>query len=162
MRNFASFSLIVGALLAVGCHRAPKPDQDAAPAPSVVEVLADTITYDVFLTPQDTTNPWQVECLRHLDRKRLVDHIFEQLYNGQLVAHDYLTGEPLSPKQVRELEQQDGFNRKLVNKAQFRELWGLDSTGHLQKRILDITFGLEMRSDQGTLLGHRGLFRVKN
>lgn len=124
-------------------------------------ILADTIIYDVTITLLDSSNKWECECLKGVRQKSLVDYIFNQIYAGRFTAYNFSDGEQLTTRELQKIEQTNGFNRQLISKIQFKELWHTDTSGTLKKEILEMTLGYASYSNQHTFLGHKGLFNVK-
>ena len=123
--------------------------------------IADTITYDVLLRPLDSTDIWEAEHLKYLNQKEFLNYVFNGLYSGKLSAYEFLSNKKLSISEVEYIEKAEGYSRDQISKAQFKELWYIDSTGVLQKHIFSFTLGISAYSNQNTFLGHKALFVVK-
>lgn len=125
------------------------------------KVIADTITYDVQIGVTDTSDLWSIECLKYMNQQAFIDYIFNGIYKGSMVAHDFNNGMVITSEKVRQLEQQPGFSRGKITKIQFKEFWYVDSLGCFRKEILSYTLGLEAYSNQNTFLGYSPVFIVK-
>ncbi|HOG71953.1 MAG: hypothetical protein KBB29_08440 [Bacteroidales bacterium] len=128
---------------------------------SGVAIVADTITYDVQIGVTDTSDLWSMECLKYMNQQVFIDYIFNGIYKGSMVAHDFNNGMIINAEKVRQLEQQPGFSRGKITKIQFKELWYIDSLGIFRKEIISYTLGLEAYSNQNTFLGYSPVFVVK-
>lgn len=123
--------------------------------------IADTITYDVLLRALDSADIWEAEHLKHLNQKEFLTYVFDGIYSGKLSAYEFLSNKKLSITEVENIEKAEGYSRDQISKAQFKELWYIDSTGVLQKHIFSFTLGISAYSSQNTFLGHKALFEVK-
>jgi hypothetical protein len=124
-------------------------------------IVADTITYNVQIGVTDTSDLWSIECLKHMNQPVFIDYIFNGIYKGSLVAHDFNNGMVIPAQKVRQIELQPGFSRGKITKIQFKELWYIDSLGFFRKEIISYTLGLESYSNQNTFLGYSPVFVVK-
>jgi hypothetical protein len=78
-----------------------------------------------------------------------------------LTAYDIISGEPLEPSEIKELEKDMNSTGKGVTKIQFTEDWYYDpATSEIKKIVKSIIFGYEFRDSQGTMFGHRALFKL--
>lgn len=147
--------------LASGCQSNSNNPKESTPASIIGTVIADTITYDVLIAPLDTTNIWEVECLKGMNQKAFTDYVFDGIYSQRLMAYSFIEGKRLSVDEVKSIENSNGFSRNQITKAQFKEIWYVDSTGTFRKDITEIILGTTTYSEQGTCLGHRGLMKVR-
>jgi hypothetical protein len=122
---------------------------------------ADTIVCDMVVKNPDKEDVWTEECLKKLKRQSLIDTIFNEVYNGKLLAYDYETAKPLSIKEVKRIEETSGYSREIIGKFQFREAWFYDNKNHtLIKKVQSIIFGYETYDDKGFVKGYKPLFKV--
>ena len=154
------FSLLAIFFIAFGCKEPQKPESVFYGKGKSI-VIADTITYDINLRAFDTTDYWDVEYHRYIKHELFADYFFDGLYMGLYHAFDFDTGKPLSVKDIKKVEMEEGFSRSKVTKVQIKELWLVDSSGVFQRLPYSYTLGLELYSKQGNFLGHRALFVVK-
>lgn len=124
-------------------------------------IVADSVLYDVIIRAMDKDDNWENERLKSLNQELFINYIFDNLYKEKLFAFDYITGERLSIKDIKKLEKSEGFLRSRISKIEFNEQWSIDSLGTLNKRINEMSFGIESYSSQGTFKGHLALFKVK-
>lgn len=123
--------------------------------------IADTITYDVLLKPIDTTDFWEAEHIKFLNHDAFLTYVFDGIYSGKLSAYEFMSNKKLSITDVKNIENAEGYSRNEISKAQFKELWYIDSTGLLRKHIYSFTLGISAYSNQNTFLGHKALFEVR-
>ncbi|HNV51366.1 MAG TPA: hypothetical protein PLH91_06800 [Tenuifilaceae bacterium] len=163
LRTRNLFATLIIASFIFGCSKSNKPKEtsDQQSISGNITVIADTIVYDVILRNIDTSDIWEAECLQYLDQKSLVNYLIDGVYNGQFIAIEFMGDKILSTDDVKAIEQENGFSRDRVSKVQFRERWYIDSSGNLQKQIINYTLGIEVYSKQNTFLGHEALFVVK-
>lgn len=126
------------------------------------ELLADTIIYSVVVKNPDPLDQWTEKCLSRLDRKRMVDQLFESVYDYEAEAFDYITEAPLSVSDVKAIEAKEDFSRDKVAKLQFWETWYYDEKNIvLNKQVLSILVAYEATTDDGSLLGYKAAFYIK-
>ncbi len=119
------------------------------------------IIYDTFLINRDSTDTWGDECLAKFDRKTLVDKVFENVYNGRIIAYDYFTGEKLSSDQIAKMEKEGIFTRKQISKIQFAERWIWDeSTVQMRKELISMTIAYEVYNESGVSRGQKPVFKL--
>lgn len=124
--------------------------------------IADSINYGVVIKNRDESDSWQKQWLQSFERKAFVDLLFEAVYEDRLQPYDYFSGEPMSIKEVRELESKEEFNRSRIGKIQFKERWYFD-TQHLQmvKQVSAVMLAYEVSRDDGSFRGYKPAFLVK-
>jgi hypothetical protein len=139
-----------------------------APAPAAKSgilqgiAVADTIIYQVIISNPNTEDTWTTRCLSRLNRKALVDSIFNMVYSGRIIAVNRETHEKLTMKQMKDLEKADGFSRDKIGMIQFTEAWYLDpATRAMTKKVLAMDLGYEYRTGEGELVVYKPLFRVE-
>ena len=124
-------------------------------------LIADSITYDVVIKNPDPYDQWTDECLQNLDKKNLVDYIFEAIYQGKVIAYNYFEDTPLSVKQVKALEESEEFSRDQIAKIQFIEEWVLDKENFaFTKKVKSIMLGYEVYNLDGEIRGYKAAFKV--
>lgn len=161
-RVFISLAIVLATFfLSCKNNEGKKSNSDFNTNSAVVKTIADTIIYDVILRAIDTSDVWSAECLKYLDQKLLISYLFEGVYSEQFTAIEFMGDKILSPAEIKEIENEEGFSRDLVTKVQFKERWYIDSSGNLQKQIISYTLGIEVYSKQNSFLGHKALFVVK-
>lgn len=124
--------------------------------------MADTIIYQVIIRNPNPEDTWTTACLSGLNRKALIDSIFNLVYDNKLTAYNRETHEKLTLKQVKDLEGADGFSRDKIGMIQFTEAWYLDpATQSMSKKVLAMDLGYDHYSSDGELVGYKPLFRVE-
>jgi hypothetical protein len=125
-------------------------------------VVADTIIYEVIISNPNPDDTWATECLSGLHRRSLIDNIFSMVYKNQAVAFNHETNEKLTPRQVKQIEARDGFNRENIGMIQFTEAWYLNpESGTMTKKVLSMVLGYNFYASDGELFGHKPVFRVE-
>jgi hypothetical protein len=128
--------------------------------PSTGDPLGEII-YDTYVVNRDSTDTWGDECLAKFDRQKLIDKVFENVYNGKLTPYDYFSGEKISPSQIRKMEQEGAFSRKEISKIQFNERWVWDDPAiQMRKEVISMTIAYEVYNNQGISRGHKPIFKL--
>lgn len=123
--------------------------------------LAAPITYDVVIKNPNPEDDWIESCLEKLDREKLVDIIFDAILNEKATAMDYLTDKPMTVKEIRELEEDEEFDRSRIAKIQFIEDWYFDKESFTMKKIVhSIMLGYEVYDWDGNVRGYKAAFKV--
>ncbi len=153
-------------LVAGACRKEVKslPPADTVPVndSSLGQAVADTIVYDVVIRNLNPDDAWASQCLRRLDRSKLVNDIFDMIYDGKALAYNHETNEKMTPRQVKDIESQPGFSRNDIAMIQFKEAWYLNvSKTDMTKKVISMVLGMDLLNDQGELFGHKALFRVE-
>jgi hypothetical protein len=119
-------------------------------------VLADTIiTYTVIKNP-DPSDDWQEKCLSRLNRVALANIVFNAIYNGKLTPYDYLTDEPITIEQVKEIEK--NHPRSEIAKMEFSEEWYFNENDlSFSKKVNSIMMGYEGRNTEGEVKYYPGV-----
>jgi hypothetical protein len=127
----------------------------------LLKSYADTIVCDMVVRNPDKEDIWTEECLKQFKRQAIIDTIFNEIYEGRLVAYDYNSGQALSIKAIKRIEETSGFSRDIIGKFQFKEAWYYDNQNHtFIKKVYSIIFGYENYDDKGFVKGYKPLFRV--
>ncbi len=122
-------------------------------------IIAKPIVYDVIVKNPDKTDEWTEECLKNTDAKTLIKLIFQKVYDGELIAYDRLTDEPLTKEEVKEIEQKYDIND--VGKLMFEEDWYYDPKRNVfYKVVKSMVFGYERRDESGQVNGYKAGFKV--
>jgi hypothetical protein len=127
-----------------------------------INLIADTIIYDVIIKNTDPNNEWTEKCLGKLDRNTLIDQLFESVYNKQATAYNFFTGKELKPAQLKRIERDKDFDRSNIGKLQFTEEWYYDPSNIvMQKKILSITLGYELQGNDNRIIGYKPVFKIE-
>ena len=125
------------------------------------QIIADTITYDVIIKNFDTTQVWQEEFLKNLDRSLLIDSIFAGVYTGRFTPYDFFSGKEMSLRELRNMENEAWFSRKAIGKIQFSEIWYLnENSKNIEKKVISMVLGIEQFDNHGNLRGHKPVFKI--
>jgi hypothetical protein len=124
-------------------------------------MVADTVIYDVVIKNPSAEDIWTEACLKNLDREGLVNMIFEAIYLAELIPYDHLSNEPLSIRDIENLENDPEFSRKTIGKIQFSEEWYFDRDNlRMEKRVNSMALGYEVFDIAGNLRGYKPAFMV--
>ena len=124
-------------------------------------MVADTIIYDVIIKNPNPYDSWTDECLKHLNKNQFVDILFESVYKENAIAYDVLSGNIITPDELKKFERKKDFNRDKIGKIQFTESWFYDdSLRSMSKKVLSVSLGYEIFDDQGSLIGHKPAFKI--
>jgi hypothetical protein len=163
------FRLILAIWLVIpftACHKHPaeKPSSvsvTSSAIPSGIEV-ADTIIYQVVISNPNPEDEWTTRCLKGLNRKSLVDSIFNMVYEGKLTAVNHDTHEKITIKQLKDIEKAEGFTRDKIGMIQFTEAWYLDpAIRAMTKKVLAMDLGYDYHPGDGDMVVYKSLFRVE-
>lgn len=128
---------------------------------SEMEVIADTIIYDVLLKNPNPTDEWANYCLQSLDLDQLVDYIFEGVYKKQLKPIEFFSDQDLDIKDIKLLEKEEEFSRDKIARAQFEEIWYYNKNKHImQKHVHSIMLAYEVYNNKGEIKGYKPAFKV--
>ncbi len=124
-------------------------------------IWADTITYEVMISNPDSTNSWETQKLKNVSQRKIVDDIFELVYNNDKKAFNYYTHDPMSIQEIETLEKEENFSRDKVGKLQFTEIWKMNkATQKLHKEVLSILIAYEIYNSEGELRGYKAAFYI--
>jgi len=123
--------------------------------------IAESIRYDVIIKNPDPADEWTETCLKGLDRKKLVYEVYKAIYAKKVKAYDYYTDDPMSVKQVKEIEKQAESDGAEVAKVQFLEDWFFDPvTFNLYKKVHFIMLAYELLDEKGNVRSYKAAFYV--
>ena len=123
-------------------------------------LVAEGIIYDVIVKAEKD-DPWLKEMVKGYREKEFVDGLFESVYAGEVEVSDYHSGERLSTKEIKKLEDSDEYNRDRIGKIQFTEDWYYNpSTHNMQKKIRSVVFGYRIDPNDLNRTGYLAAFRI--
>ncbi|MFT3740232.1 MAG: hypothetical protein QM786_15915 [Breznakibacter sp.] len=126
-------------------------------------LVADTIFYPVRIKNINPDDEWADIRLKKLDRKKLVDQLFESVYSGQAIAYNYLTDSPIPIDEIKEMEQTENYSRDNVVELEFREKWWFaPNEPSFRKEVLSILVAYAAFEDDGSLRGLKAAFYIKS
>ncbi|MBU0765713.1 MAG: hypothetical protein KJ607_12855 [Bacteroidetes bacterium] len=132
-----------------GCHKKCAP-------------VATTITYDVLIKNPDEEDAWTAEHLKDVDVKKLTDIIFDAVYSGQLTPYNFLSGEPMTIEDVKEIESRENYSREIIGKVQFVEEWKIDTVNFsFHKEVKQLMMAYEKYDNNAELIGYTATFLIK-
>ncbi len=150
-------------LLSTSCKE-KKAEISNAPTPIDIKYnsIADTITYDVLIKNPNIHDTWAEKCVDDLDRRNLVDIIFDKIYKNRIAAYDIFTNKQLSIEEVKKIEDTEGFDRDKIAKFQFNEKWLFNAEEFkMRKEVYSIQIGYEVYNKEGEVRGYKPLFKIK-
>jgi hypothetical protein len=123
-------------------------------------VFADTIVNDVLIQNPDSSE-WTDYCLRNLNKKFLVDEIFNSVYSGKLIPYEFFQDIPLEINDIKSLEKDPEFKRDRMAKVQFEEAWFFDTENQIMvKKVHSIMLAYEVYNLEGEVKGYKPAFKV--
>ena len=165
MKPLLHYALLIILLSIISCHRQEKelveniPDNQ--PVTDAGIKIADPVIYDALIKNPNMEDSWGTEELKGFDRKKMVDLLFQAVYEGRAIAYNYHTDEPMSIEEVKKLEISKEFDRTKIGKIQFVEDWYFDpETLHMTKKIKSIMMAYEVYNQFDELRGYKAAFRI--
>lgn len=162
--------------LLLACGNSVKDD------PSTGTVITEKIEYPVFIkSPYAEENgDWWKENIETSKRTDFVEMLLDWAYTGKVGAYDFLTNEPLTVEQVKQIGNESDTIRvtktyppydemdtviqqkldiQLIHKIKFLEEWSFNLSDHsFSKKVLGIAPTLTMYDDSTEIKGYRPLF----
>lgn len=134
--------------------------ENAAANPDHILIGKDIIT-DVIVRLDTIDDPWEVEKVKNYDGKKMFTILFENIYAKKITVYDILSGEPLTPDDVRKMEKEFGSDLSRITKVQFVEDWYFDPlTNAITKTPKSASFGYNALKDGEKSTSYRPLFRL--
>ena len=145
--------IAISALLMVGCQNKTETKIIVKNSDSLAySNYADSIVYGVIVKNPNIEDTWQESCLKSFKREAFIDTIFQDLYNGELIAYSIDNNQPFSIAQIKEFENRKNFSRGIIGKFQFNESWKFDGQSKsFIKKVNSISFGYESINDDGSV-----------
>ena len=139
---------------------------DSFPAPSdptrtgLVLIATDIVT-EVIIRPDPEGDPWEIEKVAGYKGDAMINAIFDRIYAGTLTAYEYHTGEPLTPGDVKKIEEEFNNDRSKIGKLSFTEDWYYDpATNSIEKVTKSIVFGFELYNQERRVYAYRAAFKA--
>ena len=124
-------------------------------------LLASPIIYDVLVKNPDLEDTWASEKIENFKKDDFVNIIFEAIYNGRIKAYNYHTGDEMTLKKIRTLENSEEFDRSKIGKIQFEEDWYFNEKEFiLSKKIKSIILAYEVIDQFGEIRAYKGAFLI--
>jgi hypothetical protein len=124
--------------------------------------IGDSIIYDMVIKNVNPDDEWAEECLKNLDRERLIQIIFDAVYEEVLIPYDYYENKPLKISDIKKLEADKEFSRNIIGKLQFEEEWSFDeNTLQFRKKVNSILLAYEVYNSVGEIRGYKPAFYVR-
>jgi hypothetical protein len=168
MRNRTLFALIITVIITAfaGCSKGGKNNTASTEVNSqsmagMILIGKDIIT-DIIIKPDTLGDPWEVEKVKGFAGNQMFNTIFEKIHNKELTVYDCLSGEPLTPEKVKEMEKEYNLDIKKIGKIQYLEDWYFNpATNNIVKKIKATSFGYESIRGDGLSIGYRPLFQIR-
>lgn len=129
-------------------------------SPELILVANDIIT-EVIVRPDSLGDPWEIEKVKNFNGKQMYTDLLRNIYDKKVIVYDILTGDPLDPGDVKEMEKEFGSDVTKIAKIQFLEDWYFNpSTSKIIKRIKSASFGYESYIDENLPVRYKALFRL--
>ncbi|MGQ1890927.1 hypothetical protein ACT29H_10825 [Thermophagus sp. OGC60D27] len=158
---FVPLIILIPLIFMAACGK-NNPSSSSSNSPLTGIELADTIIYPVDIVNLDTTDTWADQRLKRLQRQRMINLLFESVYQGKAQACDYFTDQPLSTEKLREMEASGGFDRDKVSQLQFEEAWHLDTVSNrMIKEVQSVLLAWPVYDNKGNFIAYKAGFVVK-
>lgn len=127
----------------------------------LITVARDIIT-EVIVKPDSLGDPWEVEKVRNYNGRQMFAELFENIHEKKVTVYDNLTGDPLSPGEVRKMEKEIGSDLSRIAKIQFLEDWFFNpSTNKIIKKLKSASFGYMLPAGKLEPVRYKALFKLK-
>jgi len=124
-------------------------------------ILASPIIYDVLVKNPDLEDTWTGEKLKNFRKDEFVNIVFEAIYNEKVKVFNYHTGDEMTLKEVKSLENSKEFDRSKIGKIQFEEDWYFNEEQFLlTKRIKSILLAYEVIDQFGEVGSYKAAFLI--
>ena len=124
-------------------------------------LIANPIIYDVLVKNPDLEDSWASEKLKTFRKDEFVNIVFEAIYNGKVKVYNYHTGDEMTLKEIRALENSKEFDRSKIGKIQFEEDWYFNEEKFiLTKRIKSILLAYEVIDQFGEVGSYKAAFLI--
>lgn len=132
----------------------------SAISPDLIPVAKDIIT-EVIVRPDSLGDPWEIEKVRNFNGTEMFTGLLRNIYDKKVTVYDILSGDPLDPKDIKEMEKEFGSDVRKIAKLQFLEDWYFNpSTNKIIKKIKSVSFGYESYIDKNLPVRYKALFRL--
>lgn len=163
-KNLAAVAISAMALVACNSNQGTDTAAEASAAAPTAAIdaangEAGTITYWVYLKPQDMRDPYAHELYDNFDREAFVKSVYTSLYQNHAKVYDY-EGNELSLETIRERQVSDpNFSDDKLAGVRFTEEWKFDpATKTMEKKIKEMMLGYEFVEDS-TIIAFRENFK---
>lgn len=152
--------LYVSAMIVLVCSCTHQRETNDSLTSGKVDVIADTITYDVIVKNPNPDDKWTEQCLGHFKREQWINMIMDNISKGEMKALDYETGKPISWQDIQKMKV-DNNNKMVIGKLQFKEVWTFDKLSmSLIKKVHSIIFGYETYTEEGQVRNYKAAFKI--
>lgn len=125
-------------------------------------VVARDIITEIIVKPDSLGDPWEAEKVKNYNGSRMFSKLFENIRDKKVTVYNNLTGDPLSPEEVRKMEKEIGTDLSRIAKIQFLEDWFFDpATNKLIKKLKSASFGYMSSNDGAGPVRYKALFKLK-
>ncbi|MFW5872597.1 MAG: hypothetical protein ACOCVN_01280 [bacterium] len=124
--------------------------------------IAKSITYEVVIKNEDPEDVFKEFCLKEFQSEDFINNLFDMIYKGELEAYNFDDSTKLSKKDIKEIENTEGFDRSKIGMFQFNESWHFNKEqGVFVKKVKSIMMGQASYTSDGILKGYKPIFGVK-
>ncbi len=167
MKTIITISLLLY-IFVIGCSPGSNEKYDYSSSPvqkqkadSFELLIANPIIYDVLVKNPDLEDTWTSEKLKSFRKDKLVNIIFEAIYNGKVKVYNYHTGDEMTLKNIKALENSKEFDRSKIGKIQFEEDWYFNEEKFiLTKKIKSIMLAYEVIDQFGEVRSYKAAFLI--
>jgi hypothetical protein len=138
-----------------------KPATESTAANSDHILIGKDIITEVIVRLDTIDDPWEVEKVKNYDGKKMFTYLFENIYAKKIQVYDILSGEALTPENVKKLEKEFGSDLSRITKIQFVEDWYFNPlTNSIIKNLKSASFGYNALEDGEHSTRYKPLFRL--
>ena len=134
--------------------------QEMPQGDSLLLVGKDIIT-EVIVRPDTLGDPWEAEKVENYRGMAMYNAIFQNAYTQRVPVYNIITGEPMTPRQLKDMEKEFVSDYSMIGKLQFVEDWYFDPlTNKFIKIIKSVSFGYEGQREAGLPSSYRAMFKI--
>lgn len=171
--------LILPVTIMVSCNQEPVPVGEGTGEQSLSSgtLIAEGLRSEALIVFPEEDETW----LGKIDQKKLVDAIYDAIYEGRVTPYDFITDDPLTIEDVKAIESsidtiyiedfetdeiemkvvEDELRRDEITKVFFKEDWYFDKVNFkMEKKVIGIALAIENYDKNGNLRGYEPLFIV--
>jgi hypothetical protein len=131
-------------------------------ASSDLIVVARDIITEVIVKQDSLGDPWEFEKVKNYNGGKMFSKLFENISDKKVTVYNNLTGDPLSPDEVKKIEKEIGSDLSRIAKLQFQEDWYFDPVSNkIIKKLKSASFGYMSLKEETGPVRYKALFKLK-
>ncbi|MDC1107043.1 hypothetical protein OAT16_10075 [Prolixibacteraceae bacterium] len=141
-------------ILSWGCNSTPSAKQELSKRKNS-EV--GSVYYDVIIQSNKPKDDWEQIAIENLDRKKLVEQLFQQIVDNKLRIADFYSEIKIPMSEFKKKMDNGEINIDKITKLQFEEVWDTQQVP-IHKKIKSIVFAVDSYDHLGKKIGYKPLF----